>query len=596
MQYILNVIHRPNRILYYLPAEENDYDKVIFSGGVPECFEKYENAFGAYSDAGIFITPHDRNKMVGIEFRINDDRIDYPDQFMKKELQAEYMLVVEVTSDYDLSYDAIRELLDCVKKENFAHWIKYKMQENPSIVETFMRNNKWYVMIPVDIISSTTLVKSGNIDAMNKEELYYQIYHDQITGHFNWTYMNSYLIEYPKAGINDFIFIHFDVKDFKMINEIYGHNIANNLLAKIARKLNELDWAYVTCRCHNDNFAIMAKDMPQDQIYQKLIEFFNQMSCLDEDREYPIYFRCGVANVKTGLAMGNRVADCAKMAQALGVKHNETEILFHTNEMQDSVIWGKKIKVYLDTAIANDELLVYLQPKYDVNSEKIIGAEALVRWYYHKKEFLSPIKFIPYFEKDGSIGKVDDIVLKKVCENLKKWKEQGLPLYPISVNLSRKRIERKDLIEHLCGIVDSYGIDHSLIDFELTESAVYNNQKYMLDILSQLKDRGFRISMDDFGTGYSSLSLLTEMNLDTLKIDKSFVDGLDNDKGTHQDEIVVKHIISMAKDLNFQCIAEGVEDANQVSKLKSMGCDTIQGYYYCRPIPITEYEDKIRCQ
>ena len=140
------------------------------------------------------------------------------------------------------------------------------------------------------------------------------------------------------------------------------------------------------------------------------------------------------------------------------------------------------------------------------------------------------------------------------------------------------------------GIVDSYGIDHNLIDFELTESATYDDTEHMIYILNELRANGFRISMDDFGTGYSSFSLLTEMPLDTLKLDKSFVDKVGSDSDRKEDIAVIKHIVSLAKELEFVCLAEGAEKKSQVDKLRKLGCDLIQGYYYSRPIPIAEYE------
>ena len=296
--------------------------------------------------------------------------------------------------------------------------------------------------------------------------------------------------------------------------------------------------------------------------------------------------------MQRAMLLGNRVADAGKMAQALGQNHNKTEIIIYTDKMHDDISWGNYIKAYVETAITNDEFLVYLQPKFDIDKEVIKGAEALIRWNYKNKEFLSPGRFIPFFEKDGSIGKIDDIVLQKVCAALARWKKEGKPLYPVSVNLSRNRLYDRDLISHLTQIVDSYDVEHKLIDFELTESAGYDNTDHMIRILEELQAEGFKISMDDFGTGYSSLSLLTRMPLNTLKIDKSFVDNVSTDREREEDIIVIRHIISLAKELGFTCLAEGAESKNQVDRLKELGCEVIQGYYYSKPIAISEYEKK----
>jgi EAL domain-containing protein (putative c-di-GMP-specific phosphodiesterase class I)/GGDEF domain-containing protein len=427
---------------------------------------------------------------------------------------------------------------------------------------------------------------------MEKEALYKQAFFDPITGHYNWYHLVAFLEMPMNYGINDYAFVHFDIKEFKVLNEVYGHIAANDVLINIVKAMNEADYVYASARCHNDNFAMMIKDMPKDEMISKLNDFFGKLSHLEVDDNYTIYYRCGVVPMQKSILLGNRVADAGKMAQALGVNSNKTDIIIYTDKMHDDILWSKYIKAYVDTAIENDEFLVYLQPKFDIKSETIKGSEALIRWNYKNNEFLPPDRFIPFFEKDGSIGKVDDIVLNKVCEALARWKKEGKPLYPISVNLSRNRMYDKNIVNHLTEIVDSYNVSHELIDFELTESATYEYKEHMIGILQDLRDRGFKISMDDFGTGYSSLSLLTEMPLDTLKIDKSFVDKIGIEKENDKDITVIKHIIILAKELNFMCLAEGAENKTQIDELRTLGCDVIQGYYYSRPIPLKEYEEK----
>ena len=383
-----------------------------------------------------------------------------------------------------------------------------------------------------------------------------------------------------------------DINGLKKINEAYGHIAANKVLSNIVKAMDEADFIYASGRCHNDNFAMLLKDMPEEELIKKLQAFFEKLSHLEEDPYYKIYYKCGLVPMQRAMLSGNRVADAAKMAQALCTNKQGTEIVIYTDKMHDDLSWGNYIKAYVETAIEEDEFVVYLQPKFDIKSEKIKGAEALIRWNYKNKEFLPPYRFIPFFEKDGSIAQIDDIVLKKVCAALARWKKEGKSLYPISVNLSRSRLYDENLIEDLVGIVDSYGVDHNLIDFELTESATYDNMEHMLNVLEELRARGFKISMDDFGTGYSSLSLLTKMPIDTLKIDKSFVDTITGSGQRQEDMIVLRHIVSLAKELGFVCLAEGAESKSQVDSLRQLGCEVIQGYYYSKPIPIADYEEK----
>ncbi len=435
-------------------------------------------------------------------------------------------------------------------------------------------------------------VMNDDYDQFPKEELYRLAFTDHITGNYTWSHLEAFLEVPGDRKINDYAFAHFDIKQFRVINEAYGHIAANKVLSNIVKAMNDADFVYASARCHNDNFAMILKDMPEPELKQKLQELFENNSALEEDPYYKVYYKCGVVPMRRAMLSGNRVADFAKMAQALCTNKKGTEIVFYTDKMHDDLSWGNYIKAYVETAIEQDEFVVYLQPKFDIKTEKIKGAEALIRWNYKNRELLSPYRFIPYFEKDGTIDKIDDLVLKKICKAMDSWKKEGKPLYPVSVNLSRSRMYDDNLIDKLTGIIDSYGVDHRLIDFELTESATYDNMERMLFVLRELRECGFKISMDDFGTGYSSLSLLTQMPIDTLKIDKSFVDTIAGDTERDEDIILLQHIITLAKELGFVCLAEGAESRAQIERLRDLGCEIIQGYYYSKPIPLVEYEEK----
>ena len=596
MDVLVNNIYKPRRILHYLKASKEDIEN-FYHGVLPEELLKYDGEFGTYDSPGLFRIREDGyyKEVLGIEYRPDDDRLNYPVGMDTMILEPSFMLSVLFTNDRRISDARVDECINYITyehKEIFSHR-EVVPNPDPAVVEIFTTNNKNRVYFSAKPVTYDEFFKTKEPVTEEEKALYNVAYRDFITGHYNWNYINPIIFGYGLKGLQDFIFVHFDVKDFNTLNVIYGHGVANNVLRKITKHMSEQDWIYYSARCDNDNFAMMIKDMKDEEVRAKLLKFFDEISILDEDKHYHIFYRCGVVPMRNCLLLSDRVADGAKLAQRMGQKFNETEVRMYTDVMHDELDWAKKVKTYLPTAIENDEFLVYLQPKYDINTEKIRGAEALIRWKYQGKEMMSPFRFIPILERDGSISKVDDIVLKKVCEYFVRWKEMGLPLFPISVNLSRKRMENPELIDHLTKIVDSFGIDHSLIDFELTESAAYDDQDYMVSVISRLKDRGFKISMDDFGTGFSSLSLLTVMPFDTLKIDKSFVDGIGTDKETHKEVAVVEHIISMAKALDFIVLAEGAEQKVQVEKLKAMGCEYIQGYYFSKPLPADEYEAKL---
>ena len=592
----LNQLFKPKRTLFYCEVSQEEIRK-FYDGQVPEQIAKYTNAFGTYDYPGVFFIKELQKEVIGIEYRPDDSRVEYPEGLKSLTLEAAFFYSVEIDDEIEINYPFIKELFAEIAKEDNAHrpYSDLYIKDDVKVISLFHSYKKNRLLYEWKLCEDRAIhIMNDDYSKFEVEALYKAAFVDSITGNYNWNHLEAYLEVPSDKGINDYAFAHFDVKEFRVINEAYGHIAANKVLSNIVKAMNESDFIIASGRCHNDNFAVLLKDMPEELLVQKLKDFFEKLSVLEEDPNYKIYYKCGLVPMRRAMLSGNRVADFAKMAQALGTNQKKTEIIIYTDEMHESLSWGNYIKAYVETAIERDEFLVYLQPKIDIVKEKIKGAEALIRWNYKGKEFLPPYRFIPYFEKDGSIAKIDDIVLKKVCQAMAKWKEEGKALYPVSVNLSRSRLDDEKLIENLVGIVDFYGVDHKLIDFELTESATYDNTEHMLSVLEELRSKGFKISMDDFGTGYSSLSLLTRMPIDTLKIDKSFVDGVAVAAGQERKEdiIVLRHIISLAKELGFTCLAEGAESKKQVDRLRDLGCEVIQGYYYSKPIPIAEYDEK----
>ncbi len=590
----LNQLYKPKRILYYVDASKEDI-LAFYKGVVPPSVEKYSNVFGTYDYPGLFFVRNLQKEVIGIEFRDNDPRIEYPSNLKSVELDASFFYSVEIDDDVEIDFPFIKNLFEEIAKEDNAHrpYSDLCIEEDPKVISVFHGYKKIRILHEWKLYNDKAIhVMCNNFDQFEKKDLYKSAFTDMITGTFNWNYLEAFLEVPGDRKIEDYAFAHFDVKQFRVINEAYGHIAANKVLNNIVKTMNEADFVYASARCHNDNFAMLLKDMPEPELRKKLKDFFEKLSVLEEDPFYKIYYKCGVVPMQRAMLSGNRVADAAKMAQALCTNQKGTEIIFYTDKMHDDISWGNYVKAYVETAVEQNEFVVYLQPKFNIETEKIKGAEALIRWNYKNKEFLPPYRFIPFFEKDGSIAKIDDLVLTKVCEAMARWKKDGKPLYPISVNLSRSCMYDEKLIDKLVGIVDSYGVDHHLIDFELTESATYDNMEHMLSVLQELRDCGFKISMDDFGTGYSSLSLLTQMPIDTLKIDKSFVDPIAAANERKEDIIVLRHIIDLAKELGFVCLAEGAESRTQVDRLRDLGCEIIQGYYYSKPIPLEEYEEK----
>ena len=588
----LNQLYKPKRILYYQEASKEQIDD-FYQGKITEKIAAHKGAFGTYDLPGIFYVKGMEKEVIGIEYRMGDERIDYPSDLSSVVLEASFFYSIEIDEEINTDRAFIDKLFEEIAQDDDAHrvYTDLNIMDEPSVVSVFTTYKKIRILYEAKVYSDKAqYIIKDDAEYFDKQYLYKSAYTDAITGHYTWNHLVSFLEMPDNAGITDYAFVHFDIKQFRVINETFGHIAANKVLCNVVGAMNRADFVYTSARCHNDNFAMIIKDMPEDEMIRTLEHFFEELSSLEEDENYKIYFRCGVVPMRGSMLAGNRVADAGKMAQALGTGRAGTQITIYTDKMHDDISWGNYIKGYVETAIKEDEFVVYYQPKFDIRTEKVKGAEALIRWNYKKREFLPPSRFIPFFERDGSIGEIDDVVLRKVCQALARWKEAGKPLYPVSVNLSRERLYEENLISHLVQIVDESGIPHHLIDFELTESATYDNTEHMLGILGQLREQGFKISMDDFGTGYSSLSLLTQMSIDTLKIDKSFVDPISTAHEREEDITVLRHIIILSKELGFVTLAEGAETKAQVDRLRELGCDVIQGYYYSKPVPVDEYE------
>lgn len=266
------------------------------------------------------------------------------------------------------------------------------------------------------------------------------------------------------------------------------------------------------------------------------------------------------------------------------------KIAFFNKELLEQQQWIRKVEDTMEEALRNEEFHVYLQPKYSPIEKKLVGAEALVRWINPSEGFISPGKFIPVFEENGFITKLDDYMISKVARLQAEWMIAGQKVVPISVNVSRAHFAMEGLAEHICNLVDAYGPRHDLIELEVTESAFFDDKDVLVDTVKKLKTFGFHVSMDDFGAGYSSLNSLKDMPLDVLKLDGEFFRG---DENGNRGEIVVKEAIQLARNLQMRIVAEGVEKKEQVDFLAEQGCDMIQGFYFAKPMPIEEFVERV---
>ena len=363
-----------------------------------------------------------------------------------------------------------------------------------------------------------------------------------------------------------------------------GMELIEILYNELSKSVNKYE---VLAHSEKADFALLLGYTDKEELYNRIISITNGLKCASGDDNSK--FNVGIYEVDDGNIDTECMYNFAGVALNSITESEDGSICTYNTKMRDEELWVNMVENDMKHAMENGEFQVYLQPKYSTKEEKLSGAEALVRWIHPTRGFISPGRFVPIFEKNGFVLNLDDFMISEVAKQQAKWMSEGKELFPISVNISRAHFTRADLAEHICGIVDKYGVPHDKIELELTESAFFDDKEVLIKTVKKLKEYGFEISMDDFGAGYSSLNSLKEMPLDVLKLDAEFFRGEDDE---NRGEVIVGEAITLAKKLNMRIVAEGIETREQVDSLARMDCDLIQGYYFAKPMPISEFEER----
>ena len=376
-----------------------------------------------------------------------------------------------------------------------------------------------------------------------------------------------------------------DIRDFKLINSSYGEKMGDNILRYLAKVYTEMIKTGLVSRYGSDQFVCIAYgecDLSSETMMKLEKEIAGNAPIPNLMIKYGIY-----ENIDKSLPV-SVICDRGFMAIRSIRDNYECSVAYYTEKMKQKQMRDRELENRFETAMSNGEFVAYFQPKYDVKTEKISGAESLVRWINPDGSMVMPGEFIPLYERDGLIVKLDEYIFRYVCEFQRERMERGQELLPISVNLSRASIHHSGVAERYMEIIKKNGIPFSCVPIELTETATLN-RVVIRDFTERLVNAGFALHMDDFGAGYSSLITLSELPFDTMKIDKSLIDGISQQKG----RIVVLQGIILGHGLGMKVVAEGVESADQVELLREMECDDIQGFYYSRPLPKDEFIKKL---
>lgn len=385
--------------------------------------------------------------------------------------------------------------------------------------------------------------------------------------------------------------ISVDIDQFKLINDLYGYEEGDRVIAYLANVLkSDLGKESFISRSNADCFIVLKKAEEFSEIEQYLNRVFEKVEKDIEkyEADYRMILKAGIYSIREEDFMLSSIMDKANIAKINMEIGHQSCFSLYSEAMRQKAIEEKKMENDMEKALETGQFKVYLQPQVDLKTRKIVSAEALVRWMDPEKGLIPPFKFIPLFEKNGFICKLDYFVWEESVKTLAKWRENSQIMVPISINLSRVDIQKTGMIEETMKLLEKYSIHPKWIKAELTESVCLENDKIIMEKMELLKEYGLKIAIDDFGSGYSSLHMLKSMPIDILKIDKSFLDY--KDEMQEKDEILIRDVVELGKDLRMQIIMEGVETLEQSIFLEGIGCDIAQGYYYGRPVSIGEFE------
>lgn len=421
----------------------------------------------------------------------------------------------------------------------------------------------------------------------------YLAYTDSLTGCRSWPKFSIDATElFRKGKDKKFAYVYLNIENFKYFNDIMGFEVGNDLLKYISKILNDdLAPDEPFTRINADRFSFIMQYESDSTIIRKL-EQINQSICMFKSHSescVSLNVLFGIYKIKDKSLSTNTMNDRALLAINTLSKAHESNYGFYNSSIRQRAIMEKELESEMQSALDNRNFVLYLQPKFDLSSQKIIGAEALVRWIHPKRGLIPPSGFIELFENNGFIVKLDYFMFEETCILLKKWLDNGNEPIPISVNISRVHLYNPNLAEELYNTALKYHIPTRLVEIELTESMDFENMSMLLGIVERLKRFEFTISIDDFGTGYSSLNMLKDLPVDILKIDREFFsEAADQQRGRQ----VIASIIDMAKRLEMKTVAEGVELKEQADFLTSINCDFVQGFYYSQPIGVSSFEEK----
>ncbi len=530
-----------------------------------------------------------------------------------------------IWQDEEIGKNRIKEII--TNRETGVFTYNYGDYEY-SVIYTPMSYNDWYLftMVPshalpdksvghtqlifvlcisLGIILLIFIVGLSLFQIRSQKVLQDIAFSDSLTGEGNQNWFTQKAEELINSNPNTkFAVVAVDIYQFKIVNDKYGRAKGDETLKHIYKTIkNSLQPNEIIARTSSDNFKVLIKYENDQLCIEKLKDWSSRINNFNSDMgdndKFFIGIVCGVCPVEHSIEKTTQPSEkydllacydrCAiALSTSKPIKDSYLRCGFFDEWDLTVMIQHKIIENRMKSALKNEEFQIYLQPKYDIFQNKIAGAEALVRWADPTRGLIPPNDFIPLFESNGFILDLDLYVFDRTCHILRQWIDKGVEPVVISVNLSRAYLHDFTFLGKFEEIRRKYEVPTKFIELELTETVVIENMGILSDIINLIHDLGYSCSIDDFGSGYSSLNILKNIQVDTIKIDRGFFIGENSD--TIKSDTIVRSVIDLARKLKMKTVSEGVEYKDQVDFLKDAKCDMIQGYYFSKPIPITEFE------
>lgn len=427
---------------------------------------------------------------------------------------------------------------------------------------------------------------------LKEQEIRYLASHDLLTDLYNIHFLQNIsedVIQETIANKSKFAIVVMDLDRFKPINDTFGHAFGDKLLQQVAKRISEnvRDGDIVT-RMGGDEFVLLLRDVTDKTLLLTIAERISnsiKQPILIENREFHVTASIGISLFpdngdtldslirKADIAMYHRKGSGGKSIALFDESMTETGVeLFMLNED-------------LRQALCKSQFVLHYQPKVEASTEKVTGIEALVRWNHPEKGLMGPMSFIPFAEESGFIEELGKWVIREACRQLHEWKQQGIQIVPVAVNVSVKQFILTDIPTFVENTLSEFNLSPHFLEIEMTESVLIQHSQLIQDSVKKLQEIGVKLSLDDFGTGYASITYLRQIHINTVKIDRSFIVDLPNNQ---EDAAIVSAIITLARELKINIIAEGVETQEQLDFLLSRGCIEFQGYYFSHPLPASE--------